>query len=118
MAMGRNGFGPGLFFYTKRGETEKTYRDGLGIKSTRFTGYSVIRKFYSPSYNQENSSKQENDFRSTIYWNPLVRTDSTGMANISFYNSDNLGTMNIVVEGISQEGKLCRGIFNYQVFDK
>ncbi len=117
LAPTRNGFNPGLFYYTKRGESHKKVFDGMGMKSYKMTGYSLIRKFYSPDYdNKDNVSFQE-DFRNTIYWNPLVRTDSTGTASVSFFNSDEPGTVQIVVEGITSEGKICRGIANYTVIE-
>jgi len=57
----------------------------------------------------------KNDFRSTLYWNPIVRTDSLGKASISFYNSDQTGEVQVVVEGITSDGKLCRGTGKYTV---
>jgi hypothetical protein len=114
-APGRMGIGPGIFFYTKRGETLPKIEDGLGIKGCEIIGYSVIRKFYSPEYESQQPAEIKNDFRSTLYWNPIVRTDSTGVAQVSFYNSDETGNMQIVVEGITADGKLCRGLCNYSV---
>lgn len=109
------GFRPGLYFYTNRGETQKKDFDGLGLRAGKITGYSVIRKFYSPVYESRELADTENDFRNTLYWNPIVRTDSTGVAQVSFYNSDESGTMQIVVEGITSDGKLCRGVGKYSV---
>jgi hypothetical protein len=50
-----------------------------------------------------------------LYWNPVVRTDSTGVAQVSFFNSDEAGNMQVIVEGISADGKMCRGICTYDV---
>ncbi|HSO88764.1 MAG TPA: hypothetical protein VLQ91_19580 [Draconibacterium sp.] len=115
LAPGRTGFAPGIFFYTKRGETQKKIFDGAGMKSSEIIGYSVIRKFYSPIYESQEPVETKDDFRSTIYWDPVVQTDSTGIARVSFYNSDEAGNMQIVVEGIAADGKLCRGICTYIV---
>jgi len=52
-----------------------------------------------------------------LYWNPVVRTDSTGLAQVSFFNSDETGNMQVVVEGITVNGKLCRGLSTYVVKD-
>ena len=107
-----------LFFYTKRGEKFINMpTDKLGMKSAKIVGYSPIRRFYSPRYETTKQPSILDDFRNTIYWNPIVRTDSTGVALVSFYNSDEIGNMQIVVEGITSEGKLCRGLFNYEVKD-
>lgn len=105
-----------LYFYTKRGvKFENMPTDAIGMKSTRIIGYSVFRRFYSPVYETRQPSETKNDFRSTLYWNPIVRTDSTGVAQVSFYNSDETGTMQVVMEGITADGKLCRGVGSYLV---
>jgi hypothetical protein len=44
------------------------------------------------------------DFRSLLYWNPDIRTDNEGRAEISFTASDVPGKYRIVVEGISADG--------------
>ncbi len=115
MANVSNGFGPGLFFYTKRGETQRKLYDKMGMKSTRIIGYSVIRRFYSPVYEPGQPTVLEDDFRNTIYWNPVVLTDSTGVAKVAYYGSDEPGKMQVVVEGITADGKLCRGLYHYEV---
>lgn len=113
---GIKGSGGAIFFYTKRGEKfVNTPADAQGLKSTNVIGYSVIRKFYSPNYESQQPTEMKNDFRSTLYWNPIVRTDSLGKASISFYNSDQTGSVQVVVEGITSDGKLCRGTGKYTV---
>jgi len=105
-----------IFFYTKRGaKFENVSTDDLGMKSAMITGYSLIRKFYSPQYEVQSVPSDKKDFRSTLYWNPIVRTDATGVANVAFYNSDQTGEVQIVVEGITSDGKLCRGLCKYNV---
>lgn len=81
----------------------------------RVVGYSVSRKFYTPVYDSPEQPEKKEDIRSTIWWNPLVRADSTGVAIETFYQSDETGEMKIVVEGLTTDGKLCRGIGNYSV---
>jgi hypothetical protein len=110
--------GPGVFFYLKRGERQKyETKDAVGMKSGKVMGYSMIRKFYSPNYETPLPEVTKNDFRNTLYWNPILRTDSTGVANVSFYNSDQTGEVDIVVEGVTADGKLCRGVGKYRVKD-
>jgi hypothetical protein len=113
---GINKPGGALFFYTKRGvKFENMPTDAIGMKSSRIIGYSVFRKFYSPEYETREPKGTKNDSRSTLYWNPIVRTDLNGLAQVSFFNSDETGTMQVVVEGITSEGKLCRGLCSYEV---
>ena len=112
----RNGFGPGLFFYTKRGENQMKTDDGLGKRSSTIGGYTPIRKFYSPNYELLPDLKDQ-DYRNTLYWDPFISTDSTGVAQVSFFNSDEPGDWQVIVEGITTDGKLCRGVKSFTVKD-
>jgi len=114
--IGSKGNNGAIFFYSKAGiKFENLPIDKQGMKSATIIGYSVIRKFYSPQYITNVNSSRKTDFRSTLYWNPIVRTDSTGVANVSFYNSDQSGEVDVVVEGVTADGKLCRGLCRYNV---
>lgn len=114
--LGSKGNNGAIFFYLKRGVQQKyIQKDAIGMKSSMIIGYSVIRKFYSPQYDSKPKSNEKKDFRSTLYWNPILRTDSTGIAQVSFYNSDQTGDVQVVVEGITADGKLCRGLCRYKV---
>ena len=116
LSAGVNSSGGLLYFYTKRGQKfENRQKEILGMKSARIIGYSVFRRFYSPVYETRQIVADKKDFRSTIYWNSIVRTDSTGVAQVSFFNSDETGNMQIVVEGITSDGKLCRGTGSFGV---
>jgi hypothetical protein len=113
------GFGPGIYFWTKRGARNEKPTWASGITETKLVGYSVIRNFYSPVYDgSEDMKSKKKDFRSTLYWNPLVQTDEDGNGWVSFYNSDLVGEVQVVVEGVTKEGKLCRGVFKYDVVPK
>lgn len=47
----------------------------------------------------ENSTKPE--FRSTVYWNPSIRTDENGHAEFSFYTSDDQSPLIVIVKGMA-----------------
>jgi len=64
-----------------------------------FQGIYMAREFYQPDY--ENKNIQTPDNRTTIYWNPEIKTDSTGTAKVSFYNSDLKGEAFIRISGVS-----------------
>jgi hypothetical protein len=66
-----------------------------------------IRGFSKPS---RFSAKQDmiDGFRSTVYWNPSVEANQSGVANIEFSTSLVSGSYKIVVEGITEKGKLFR----------
>jgi hypothetical protein len=109
----------GIFFYTKRGPIIEKPEFTLGIVPARMVGYSVVRNYYSPVYDGSNDPQRgKNDYRSLLYWNPIVKTDVEGLGFVSFYNSDLTGKVQVVAEGVTKEGKLCRGLFNYEVVAK
>ncbi len=68
-------------------------------------GYSLPLEFYSPQYTDE-SMKDISDYRTTLYWNPKVMTDSTGKAKVRFYASDVSKRYLVTIEGISDNGIL------------
>jgi hypothetical protein len=66
----------------------------------------------------KDEQNEKSDFRSTLFWNPAINTDSEGVTWVSFYNSDQLGEVQVVVEGLTKEGKICRGVYKYTVVPK
>ena len=76
----------------------------------RLLGYQKPAAFYSPKY--ETMQQQENpmpDLRTTLYWNPKVQTDEQGNASVEFYTADSEAPFSVVVEGITDDGRLIRG---------
>ncbi len=78
-----------------------------GILKFDMLGFHRPREFYSPKYGTRFDDLVE-DYRTSLYWDPYIRTDSTGLAKISFYCSDISSTFHLVVEGISTDGKIGR----------
>ncbi|MBU1374241.1 MAG: carboxypeptidase-like regulatory domain-containing protein [Bacteroidetes bacterium] len=78
-------------------------------------GYAVERQFYTPKYSGPRNTLQRADIRSTIYWNPEVVTDKTGKAALEFFNSDNIGTYRVTIEGIDKNGNIGRTVYKYKV---
>lgn len=70
--------------------------------------YYRARKFYSPVYHPEEKVETRTDFRQTIYWNPNILVDKTGIATVSFYNSDEVTAFRATVEGIADDGLIGR----------
>ena len=56
--------------------------------------------FFSPVYENGGSANLP-DFRSTIYWNPSLHTDTSGNAVVEFYTSDLDGEFIISVQGMA-----------------
>ncbi len=98
--LGENGV---IAIYTKNGALIPADIPDNNI--IEFQGCYNSREFYSPEYgNSTETDKSKPDLRSLIYWNPLVVTESDGKASVSFYNTDNITTINATLEGISFDG--------------
>ena len=87
-----------LFLYTKIHDKRKTQ---AGIRETKFQGYSTVREFYHPQYDN-NYLPKEKEVRRTLYWNPDVQTDAAGIATIQFYNNAVCTDLSVDMEGFAK----------------
>ena len=95
--------------------TSRQAQDQANIMETKtgfavIKGYTPVREFYQPRYdNAKIEDYKAEDFRSTLYWNSKLRMDNaTRKMNLVFYNNDISNKFRIVIEGMNQDGKLCR----------
>jgi hypothetical protein len=77
--------------------------DPDGITSFIIDGLEAPRRFYSPVYNVPGATYPSFDGRTTLFWNPSVKTDSTGTAKINFFTSDRNTTFDVIVNGIEKD---------------
>jgi TonB-dependent SusC/RagA subfamily outer membrane receptor len=94
-----------IAIYTRKGGSRPQGLSTVGLKNFVLTGFQYPREFYSPVYDVEKNENIKPDHRATLYWNPLLFTDEKGKAKISFFNSDNANSMQVLIEGISASGK-------------
>jgi hypothetical protein len=72
-------------------------------------GYQKNIEFYVPKYDVErNRENPKPDLRTTIYWNPKLKTTDDGLLNFEFYTADKANNYNIEIEGIGENGEICR----------
>jgi hypothetical protein len=72
--------------------------------------------FTSPRYDTEKTAGSRiPDYRNTVYWNPEIIPDKQGTASFSFYTSDDTGHLDIIVEGITNNGQAGCGKFQIEV---
>lgn len=72
-------------------------------------GYKEAVEFYSPCYNTSSPKNYiPNDMRTTIFWSPNVLVDESGAATVDFFMPDKPGNYRIIIEGVSDTGKLIR----------
>ena len=79
-----------------------------GHRSTYVEGFSTIKEFYSPEYSNA-PLPGETDYRRTLYWNPLLRTDATGTAKAEFYNNGRCHIIKCDAATITPKGKIGSG---------
>ena len=76
-------------------------------------------EFYKPKYPTFDSRLTDvRDMRYTIAWEPLIRPDSLGMAAVSFYTADRETSYDIIIEGITDDGEICRNRHSIRVKPK
>ena len=61
--------------------------------------------FFSPQYTDKNQ-KTRPDHRTTLYWNPKVKTDANGHATVRFYASDISKRYLVTLEGVGNDGTI------------
>lgn len=75
-----------------------------GMRATYLEGYALPPKeFYHPDYSK-GVLPGDVDYRRTLYWNPDVKTDSTGKAVIALYNNGSCKKLIISAEGMTSDG--------------
>jgi hypothetical protein len=79
----------------------------VGILKTKIDAFSAPREFYTPKYSHLSPNDWvKPDLRALIHWRPILNTDSTGVATTSYFNADNPGKMKVIVEAISDDGRI------------
>ncbi|WP_144912500.1 carboxypeptidase regulatory-like domain-containing protein [Mucilaginibacter frigoritolerans] len=105
-----------LIITTKNGNEGYAYqRYAPGVITFIPKGYSKVREFYSPKYDDPKTNSKIPDLRSTIYWKPNIITDKEGNASFEFFNADTKGNYRVVVEGIDSDGNLGRQVYRYKI---
>jgi hypothetical protein len=86
--------------------------DNPGFLVTEIPGYYQARTFYEPPPNAKPSIA---DYRSTIHWEPDIKTDANGKATVSFYNAVPQTGIRVIVQGISDVGLPLNSVGGYKV---
>ncbi|GAB3904972.1 Plug domain-containing protein [Mucilaginibacter boryungensis] len=86
-----------------------------GITTANIQGYYEARTFYKPIHNSTGFDSSKPDMRNTIHWEPMVKTDATGSAKVSFYNADPKTTVRVIVQGVTDTGEPVNAVKNYVV---
>ncbi|MDR0660022.1 MAG: hypothetical protein LBG19_04310 [Prevotellaceae bacterium] len=103
----------GVLYRTSTGVVLITTRHTAGTAKPRAPlvkifaplGWQKPAKFYSPNYElNEEKNRTTNDIRTTLLWEPNLKTDKDGKAHISFYTADRITRFRFVLEGVANDG--------------
>lgn len=100
------GAGGAIAVYTRKGNDVKS-APGKGMNSSVIAGYTPYKQFYSPNYERFDPRNDQQDIRTTLYWNPLVSTSvKNHKVKLTFFNNDISQSFRVVIEGVTKEGLL------------
>jgi hypothetical protein len=110
---------PGIVSYN-------TYKSDMGgfeldskILAQTYEGVQSNREFFSPIYEtQQARASTLPDTRNLLHWSPTITTNADGKAHFEFYTSDVTGKFNVVIQGLSKEGKPGYSLTTFEVKDK
>jgi hypothetical protein len=98
---------------TGKGEIHYPSKPTPGSVPLTIAGYQPIREFYVPNYAV--SSTTVPDHRTTVYWKPDIVTDKAGNATFKFSTTDDKGTYQLCIEGITADGRPAHLVKNITV---
>ncbi|GAB2952521.1 hypothetical protein GCM10027048_17060 [Hymenobacter coalescens] len=104
---GSQGANGAIAVYTKRGNPSYDYskEPAPGSVALRRPGYYRAREFYAPRYDNAKQPARPDPRRTTLYWNPTVRTDANGRAQLTFFTSEEAGPFRLLAEGLTATGQ-------------
>jgi len=78
--------------------------------------FAVEKEFYAPQHDSDSDyDPNAPDLRGPIYWNPNSITDDNGEVKINYYHSDDVGDFKLIIESVSDTGKIGYKVLNYSV---
>ena len=98
-----------IVVFTKDGRFTPSTPIRFHIKTVMPLGYQEPIEFYAPQYDTpENRNSSDPDLRTTIHWQPVVQTDSIGVATFEFYTADEVTSYTVIIEGLTNDGMIIR----------
>lgn len=100
------GAGGAVAVYLKKGASRNN-NAGAGMESVKLFGYSLLKEFYNPDYENESLNNNKEDLRTTLYWNPFIIMDKIKRrVELPFFNNDQTKKIRVVIEGLNEYGQL------------
>ncbi len=86
-----------------------------GIIDFKGSGFYTAREFYAPDHLEGFEEMMKADIRTTLHWEPSLRSRATAPTPVSFFTSDSKGDYIIEIEGISDNGTPIHGWSTFTV---
>lgn len=107
MMFGEKGKNGSIMIYLKSNSdyaAKSTRNDPSSIKQ-QIEGYYEARVFYAPNLDASDSKPDKvEEIRNTLYWNPYVQPDKTGVRQMDYYNSAIETNVKLTLEGMTATG--------------
>jgi len=103
-AFGMQGGNGVISVITRSGDRLTSYRPVNHSANIKMYGYNATRVFYSPQHSKNSEAKYEPDFRTTLFWKPDINLKTGNELLLNYFNADNSGTIEVIVEGITVTG--------------
>ena len=103
---GSQGGGGVISILTKRANANYDYSKDItpGVTVSKIAGFNRPKEFYAPRYDLNLPNNNIPDYRSTIFWVPMLKTDRNGKATFSYFNTDANTSVNIRAEALTVSG--------------
>ena len=102
-AFGMRGANGVIAIYTRRGPSVDLSVTP-SMARVEMPGYSAMREYYQPNYFTISAEQRGQDSRSSLLWDPGLKTDDRGRVRVEFYNSDVAKDIEVIFEGLSDYG--------------
>lgn len=114
---GSEGAGGVINVLTKSGNPNRDFSDEptRGNAAMESKGYAPVREFYTPSAIPDFNAPISIDYRSTIFWEPNIKTNERGKATIEFPLSEGSPEVRVNMEGLSKTGEPLRATYHFKV---
>lgn len=107
---------PGIVSYSSYQGDMAGLTPDPGSLSIDFEALQSQRIFAHPVYaTREQLANRLPDRRYLLYWNPIVSTNEAGELKLEFYTSDVKGEFEVMVHGLTSDGRSGSGSFKFAV---
>ncbi|MBO5887960.1 MAG: hypothetical protein J6Q60_08110 [Bacteroidaceae bacterium] len=89
-------------------DNNDTHRSTSRDRRYILPGFSAPEEFYQPDYSNK-PLPEVKDYRRTLYWNPDLKLDENGRAEIRFYGNGRQTYLGVSAEGLANDGTLLTG---------